>query len=874
MPHEHIHYELQDGFIHTWLVTGPRHTPIEADADLETSLGRLESLVKQAEQTGHELDLTGQPVEPSTPSEGEVKIGDYTGQWAIVHCMEDHFVDLSDATQRGRMTAWAYTGLHSTGPQRVSFTLTTTDLTDVWVNGAYVHRELRTSPDPILSGSRHVSGTFEVLLKEGINDVVVRFATVAPGPTPFVLALHVAGEESLQVTLTTLISPVDRRNRLEAAFRAAYMKQYVFTRHETILIAWPDKVEGAEPIPPDAEATVSMSIRGQTPAGRIYAEADRMGGAGETAEIGFAYQYPNGPLDAFLMPRPVEYYEGNMRVNRAIPFWGLDSDAYTETPVGTFPERRKEALLSAARREATIYSEIAKMAVGWWSRLEKPLIEQAVRAVSEQGPAIDYVTLLGLIGMLARFGENESFPEEQREPIAEAILNADYRATETTPGQPESRVLLSAVCEILAGQLYPEVTFKLSGESGEWHQAQGEARALDWIHTRATRGFQDAGSDTVYSDTVLALAHVIDLANSDALWEMGAVLLDKVLFLIGCNSYKGIFGSARGWTTTPALLGGYLEATSGIAKLMWGTGVNNTSSAAPVSLALLENYELPVMLQAVATDTPESLWSQEHHDPQETGTPSNSTNTVSYKTPDFMLSAAQDALPGQPGSDEHIWQATLGPGATVFVNHPVCAGLSDAQRPNFWRGNGVRPRVAQWQDALIALYALPADDWMGFTHAYFPVHAFDEYVLRDGWAFARKHDGYIALTASGGVDLVTTGHSAFRELRSPGLRNVWLCQMGRKALDGDFKAFQSRVLALSLDYTALDMDGFPGVRWTTLRGDELELAWTGSFLRNGEDAPVSTDRHIDNGYCVAEFPAQVLDIHYDETVMRLTFDKP
>ena len=66
-----------------------------------------------------------------------------------------------------------------------------------------------------------------------------------------------------------------------------------------------------------------------------------------------------------------------------------------------------------------------------------------------------------------------------------------------------------------------------------------------------------------------------------------------------------------------------------------------------------------------------------------------------------------------------------------------------SHRPNFWHGNYVLPRVAQWKDVLVAIHKLPEDDWMGFTHAYFPVYAFDEYALRERrerpqWAFAQK----------------------------------------------------------------------------------------------------------------------------------------
>lgn len=880
MTYERIDYSLHDGYIHTWLVTGPQHSFLEFGPDLQTPSRRLEALAQRAETTSRDPDFTTQPVERATASDGEVHIGDYSGQWDLFHCMEDHFLDLSDATQKGSLRAWAYTGLESPAPQRVSLTLTTTDFADVWINGEHVHRQLRTVSATLRPPTKPVTGTFQVMLNEGTNDVVVRFETITPGSTPFVLALRAAADQDLSVALPTLISRVDRRRHLEAVFQAAYIQQYVFTQYDKVAVNWPDKGESAVP----AEATDTeeadtktaegkITIRVQTPAGRVYGEAERKGGASQTAEMGFTYKYPNGQLEALLIPPPEEYYTGDMRVSRTLRFWGLDNEPYTETPKGSFPERRSEALLSAARCEANIYSEIAKMAVGWWSRLELPLILETARRVQDQNAAPDTPSLLGLIGMLMRFGEEQGFPADLRQPIAAAIANARYGEPGTVAGELESRALLSAVCEILGGQLLPDVTFTASGESGQWHQEEGERRALAWIHARATRGFSAPGSDTVYAETILALAHLIDFAGSDTLWEMGAVLLDKILFLLATNCYKGVFGSARGSTTTRGVLGGYLEATSGITKLMWGTGVYNMDFAAPVSLALLQNYELPVMLQTIATDVPEAVWSQEHHDPKEAGATANGISIVAYKTPDFMLSATQDAYPGQAGSDEHAWQATLAPGATVFVNHPVCAGLSDAQRPNFWRGNGARPRVVQWQDALIALYVLPAGDWMGFTHAYFPIHAFDEHVLRGSWAFARKGNGYIALTASEGLSLTRTGHSAYRELRSSGSQNVWLCQMGRTALDGDFAAFQDRVLALPLTYAASDTNTLPGVRWTTLRSDELQLDWAGPFLMNGEITPVAGDHHIANPYCVAPFPADLLDIHYEGTVMRLSFEK-
>jgi hypothetical protein len=303
-----------------------------------------------------------------------------------------------------------------------------------------------------------------------------------------------------------------------------------------------------------------------------------------------------------------------------------------------------------------------------------------------------------------------------------------------------------------------------------------------------------------------------------------------------------------------------LAATSGVSRLMWGMGAFNHHLRAAVSMACADSYAFPRLIQAIATDQPAAMWHRERH---ALGSAADAVDKVTYKTPDFMLSSAQDYRPGEPGDQEHLWQATLGPAAVVFVNHPASASERMARRPNNWRGNGVLPRIAQWQDALIAVHKLPADDRMGYTHAYFPLHAFDAYEIRGGWAFAQKDDGYLALTASQGLELVETGQHARYELRSPGAHNVWLCQMGRAAQDGTFAEFQEKVLGVDVTFEDL------AVRWETLRGETLSFGWEGPLERDGEEEPITGFDHYQGPYGVAEMPAEEMIVMYRGQAMRL-----
>jgi hypothetical protein len=415
--------------------------------------------------------------------------------------------------------------------------------------------------------------------------------------------------------------------------------------------------------------------------------------------------------------------------------------------------------------------------------------------------------------------------------------------------------------ETLAGQLYPEHNFTHSGKTGQWHRQNGERKTLEWLSQRGASGFSDWDSQGSFAGYLLALSHLIDLAETEAVWEMAAIVMDKLFVTIALNSYRGVFGSTHGRTYALFVKGGLLEPTSGIARLMWGIGIFNHHIAGPVSLACMEKYELPSLISDIAVSMPEELWSRERHGVNA----GQEVNKVTYKTPDGMLCSAQDYCPGQKGRLEHIWQATLGANATVFVTHPACTSEDEARQPNFWAGNATLPRVAQWKDALIAVYQLPEEDWMGFTHAYFPTYAFDEYVLCQGWAFARKGDGYLAITAEQGISLIKHGYYALRELRSYGKHNRWLCHMGRAALDGDFSAFQEKILALEVRFAP------DSVRWATLRGETLVFGWQGPFLRDGQEQALSGFDHYEHPYAVSVYPSQHLEVRYAEAILRLNF---
>jgi hypothetical protein len=844
----------EQGYIDHWLVAGPQAVPV---ADLSRFVpDQLPAQIAAAYQ---------QPNPPISQSPAELTkllLNDAHGEaqltWRAVRCGEDHLLDYSDYYATCHyLRAWAYNQLIAPTATTVTFTLTSNGPVDLWLNGELVHSHTGFAPQ-----ASPLPTTFTATVQAGRNTILLCFTNVAIRHCPYTLALQVTGIDPTALTVeipTTL--PVQRRQALQQIFDAAYLDKAVYNRDDELIVRWPaDFKLGAE-----------INLRLQTPTGRIYTESHPSVKGGSVVNLGKIYQRPDGFYWLTIMPAPTEYHEHGVRIQRHIPLI-IANAKLAETTSGAYHERRVEALLDALGRTSSVYSEIAKMGLGRWQQVKAERITAALTAIQQRADG-SVCDLVGLLGALQRYGAEPDFTLAVRVSLVQCALNFRYWRDE--PGLDssdycsEASQILYHTSQVLAGQLFPEQTFTNSNQTGHWHKTQGERRALSWLRKRAQGGFQAWDSPAAFEQMVIALSHLSDLAENGELAEMATVLLDKLFFTMALNSWRGLFGSTQG-RADAAILSGRLDATGGIHRLLWGVGAFHEPIAGTVSLALAESYELPPPLYEIGVTPVEEMWSKERHagvleawcDGEEGAW---EVNKVTYKTPDYMLCSAQDYQPGRAGTQQHLWQATLGADAIVFVNHPACASQSPAQQPNFWRGNGTLPRVAQWQDVLVALYHLPATARLGFTHAYFPTASFDEYVLRDGWAFARKGNGYLALTATAGLALTTSGDQAYHELRSVGRQNSWFCHLGRAAHDGSFADFQTKILALDITLASL------AVHATTLRGDSIDFGWTGPLLVNEIEQPLTNFHHYDSPFATCELGAETMEIRAWQGAMQLDF---
>jgi hypothetical protein len=866
MANSILKYALSDGFIHNWLVAGPLVIPVEK-INPTTSQPLEEDILKQYYEV--ESGVTEIPVDLGSLGSITQKYPEIT--WRYYCCREDHLVDFSAFHSTCEYErAWAYAQLVVPSNQEVTFVLTTNGPADVWLDGQHIYRQEH------FSKSIQSSSPLSATLQNGSNDLLVRFEMGALRESSYKLALQILGlaTNNIEVDLPTSMEEenVVPRENLEKLAVNAYLDRYVYgylygdryNKNEPVSVYFSDNIE----------TKGEISCRIQSLDGDIFQEVTKVFEAGEMYEMAKNYPLRNGAHHLAWVPPVFVYYKKKICFDRKDLFFIIRTP-YSQKVAPLLSARKKEALEDAAeRRNDSLYCEIARMAIGHWENVEWKNIRKAIARVNQRSEG-SICDLLGLLGLMLRYKKMKSHLGEMRLEIEACISGYRYWADE--PGgdvmdfEAENRQLLFFACEFLAGQLLPEFVFMNNGKPGAWHKEHAETLLVTWLKQRGRFGFKEWDSPVSMAETLAALSHLVDLADSTLIVELSSILMDKIMFSMAVNSYQGAYGSTRGSCDTASVISSRLEATSGISRLMWGMGNFNEAVMGTVSLACCRKYNLPELIQKIANDQPAALWNREQQcQPFSNGSTSEpgrwQVNKVSYRTSDYLLSSAQDYQPGKPGSNEHIWQATLGPDAVVFVNHPVSMSDSDANRPNLWVGNGVLPRVAQWGDVLIAIHNLPKDDWLGFTHAYFPAKVFDEYNFQGHWAFARYGKGYLALRASQGFKFITQGPTAFRELRSFGKENIWVCHMGQELLDGSFVDFQKKILAMRVYCKDLS------VKFKSLRNDRLAFSWQQSFGVNGVEQSLSGFRHFENPYCIADLPADQMDIVYQDKGIRLKFE--
>ncbi len=604
--------------------------------------------------------------------------------------------------------------------------------------------------------------------------------------------------------------------------------------------------------------------------------------------------------------------------------------------------------------------------------------------------------LLYLMNLLYAYRGHPAVPEALWLKAEQAVLDFKYWYADDTPVRivdgeqvvdqmwywSENHVLLFRVNEYLAGQLFPDRTFTVTGLTGAEHRARAEAEILTWIDHRSRWGFTEWHSDVYYQKDLTPLLTLVEWSDDEYIAHRAAMLLDVLFLDVALHLHKGNFGVTHGRSYVKDKASATSQDNFHSSKLFFEDTelpYTSTSAADASLLSRAREYRLPAVLREIARDdTPmvdrermnlwldevppedldspippapygldfddeanlplwwsmasqplwlmlpmtfevaerENLWEAQFESYWDLAGPIydedrevwvrrawgllqilwpmvNSAllmevNTYTHRTPDYMLSTAQDYRKGLRGEQHHVWQATLDEKAVVFTQHPGKLPIpegspippdwnwqrEDEPGPGYWTGEASLPRSAQHQNVGIHIYApqytpiaFYGFDYRQETHAYFPWAHFDEEPIQEGhWTFGRKGDGFVALYSllptewrMGQPEVFENGGLPF-DLVAPGSPvNVWIVECGSAAEWGSFEAFRTAVASAPVTTTPLgdgDGNGRPDgfdVEYVSPSQGVMTFGWHAPLTVAGQEVPIADYPRFENPYVEAGF---------------------
>jgi hypothetical protein len=459
-------------------------------------------------------------------------------------------------------------------------------------------------------------------------------------------------------------------------------------------------------------------------------------------------------------------------------------------------------------------------------------LKPALSMISSRADCADFEAV-GLVHVLHKFPEKQ-WENGLRDEVKAALLNFKYWIED--PGLDamcyftENHQFVWHTAEHLIGAFFEREHFKNANRVGSEHSEHGRGMALNWLKLKLEGGFSEYDSNAYLAIDTLALVSLIEFSPSQEIRQYSEALLDKLMFSLASNSWRGIHGAAHGRSYTTTLRSSRFEETAPIMWALWGMGALNLAVLPVTTLITSKRYVLPPMIVKVAHSLNKTWHGRQVYRGKYRFTSDlldrpYASDLHVWRTSDGMLSSVQDYRAGLPGLQEHVWGATLSTEVQVFASYPAAFSHATSVRPNAWAGHLVLPRVRQDENVILAIYALNDQLYPDFTHLWFPTPWMNEHVRKGSWLAGRVGDGYIAVSTPGGFTPLKNGDTAMQEWIPNGEGALYVSVLGDKKSYGDFKSFLRKLSEPEFDEKNLS------ISWKHKK--RFDLNWNGPFHING-----------------------------------------
>ena len=752
----------REGFITNWLISGPKLADFSADCSFDDQLA-YEKYMRSVLRDGR----TVAPPEDIALDQNS----DLDMPWRYIGG-GNWFVDVSNFyLLPTRVELYACADLLVDQAMEMCADLWTYTAIDLWVNGELTATVERPVYKPI------IRKPIALKLKRGANRIFIRM-------------------QNLGVR--------DTRNIIGLQFKEAT---------EAISVSLPG--DGAEEL-----IALDTALRGACVCGEVIRFTDGIPAGVSTEPQGSplpdgAIQLPGGTKRAMIKGSGSRH-----ELMRAVEIIGNIKPAYIEQPESE--EGRRDDLLhrlaesKGAASARSIFSVIARYTLGLNDASDHEAIRANLKRIHDRVDCSDF-TAAGVIRLVKMFDLDSEIFAEIRKTFLHYRFWMDQNGADGMCFWSENHALLFHGAQMLAGGMYPDDLFSRSGLTGRQQEALGAERCRDWLDDVAEHGFEEFISSGYMSVTIGALINLVDYGPED-ISKKAAHVTDMMLKQLSRHTFKGSVFGPQGrvyrdvitpfeqgvqaiinyvnpatpfhhseWMIFPAT--SKYRVPDGLVQMMNAVISDRYGCAnAEIALEKRKNYLMTSVASPRADDG--LRWRGICFDEN----PDRGSNLYTMSLNE-RFHGTTDFRPGVYGYQQHLWYAALDPEALVFTNHPGGTVDSSSMRPGYWYGNGVFPAVKQEKNLLGAVYAIPDDHPIHFTHLYFPAEKFEDYFQRGNWLFARKGEAWLGVWCSEPLEW-HDDMLAKCELRAHGDKSAWLCLCSDKAADGSFGGFIARCEAL------------------------------------------------------------------------------
>ncbi|WP_261805871.1 hypothetical protein [Lapidilactobacillus luobeiensis] len=633
------------------------------------------------------------------------------------------------------------------------FLLETCGRVCVWVNG---QRVIDFHP---YTRNHLASKIIDLPLNQGENNVVVYMDDLAERDVTFAFQLTLL--DSIDLTIGTEVDYEEERLQTSIDFlKGLYFERDLYT-------------EGQVAICCDSTEYSSVMIEFE----HSYFQDNKLGG--DIADFNRQNRVLSvidkkitlGDVSEFDVSGSTDIYIGIEMPNKSYLFKKLvvgiyDKQRFTFDVNKSLPVRKKYVLdvfshltlldMNSALAEFALNGDFSDSA---WSKLMP-----AIQMIKDKRDCADFM-FAPLLAFTIKY--YDKVPKRFLEQIKQLALRFRYWIDE--PGNDvmwyfsENHSLLFHCCQYFAGRLFATDKFSVSKRYGSEQEKIGRERLLDWFAQFNKFGFSEWNSSTYLPIDLIGFFSIyISSKNDEEVYKLAQNALDFTFKIMAINHHGNMLSSTYGRIYEHDLKGMRLGEISSLLQIAWGRGQFNYASRA-ATLFCLSDYQPPEQLtKYLLSDTSKFAIYANYLQGE------NRVETYLYKTSRYSLASAVDYNAFNPGHQQHMMNISLGTdGTQLWLNNPGELAHSGENRPSYWAGNSVCPRIYQYKNLSLIKYNLEKTS-IKFVHLYVPFWLLNEIVAKDNWLFVRKNESYLGIYFSKGFNIVKNGDTRNREVVSQG----------------------------------------------------------------------------------------------------------